>query len=69
MDDNYLKNALEDLIDASSVERVCLAMASVCLEKSEHIASNWQDTTTARPWTQMAQRLNTVAGAAERRGV
>jgi len=64
-----LNEALEALIDATNCEAVCLGLATVCHEKSAHLASNWQDKDAARRWYQMAQRFTTIAGAAERRGI
>ncbi len=64
-----LNERLEWLLDRSSCEAMCLAMATVCHEKAAHLASNWQDKTSARAWAQMGVRFTTIAGAAERRGV
>jgi hypothetical protein len=42
--------ALEALVDRYGLSAVISQLANVCDDKSQHIASNWQDNVTARMW-------------------
>jgi hypothetical protein len=42
--------ALEALVDAHSVRAVLLDLAFICVEKADHLRSNWQDEVTAKAW-------------------
>lgn len=48
---------LESLIDQSSLFEVIQSLHLVCLEKVEHIETNWQDQSTAKPWKKAASSL------------
>ena len=41
---------LENLVDRRGIESVLMALSSICGMKSEHIATNWQDTLLAQRW-------------------
>lgn len=49
---------LERLIDRDGLRPVLAAIAEICYLKAAHLAENWQDTTTAKVWTQTGQRLD-----------
>jgi hypothetical protein len=42
--------SLEHLIDLCGVQAVTEALSTICGEKSEHVAANWQDKGLARAW-------------------
>lgn len=44
------REALEALIDRTSLHQVLFALSGICHEKAEHIRSNWQDPPTATVW-------------------
>lgn len=54
------RDQIESIIDATSVKALLEAISDICGEKSEHVASNWQDGTTSRVWAYAAG----VAGVA-----
>lgn len=58
MTQQELIRALEPLVDRTSLSDVVLALARVCNEKAEHIATNWQDAGLARVWDRAAGRLD-----------
>jgi hypothetical protein len=64
-----LENAIEALVDASSLEAVVNALANVAAAKAEHIASNWQDATTAKVWDRAARELDKAVGKIEGLGI
>ena len=41
---------LEALVDKRGIDSVLMALSTICGCKSEHIASNWQDTILAKRW-------------------
>lgn len=53
--------ALEELVDATDIATVVLALARMCDEKAEHIAANWSDPLTARVWHRAARKLDKLA--------
>jgi hypothetical protein len=52
--------ALEALVDKYSLECVIDALAVMCLEKADHVRSNWQDETLACDWERDAEALEDV---------
>jgi hypothetical protein len=50
-----LQNALEALIDRTSLEEVVEALRGICFDKAEHIEHTWQDVGTAQVWRKAAQ--------------
>jgi hypothetical protein len=42
--------ALEAMVDKVGINNVLYALAHICNAKSEHMATNWQDTTGAKVW-------------------
>lgn len=44
------RTVLESMIDTSDLSTVLRALALVCIEKSEHLAINWQDKAASKRW-------------------
>lgn len=61
MTQEKLIEALELLVDASTVSDVVLALARMCNEKAEHIRCNWQDEATAKAWDHVESILDAAA--------
>jgi hypothetical protein len=55
------QHAIEQLIDRHSLAVVLSDIAAICAEKAEHIRANWQDANTAKPWQDIAPRIERVA--------
>jgi hypothetical protein len=53
--------ALETLVDKTSVSFVLEALAQICAEKGEHINANWQDGVLARIWQRAGVRIQTLS--------
>jgi hypothetical protein len=60
--------ALESMIDTMGIGAVLIALAYVCGEKAEHLAVNWQDTSSAKDWTKRANSLEKLADTSEMKG-
>ena len=60
---------LENMIDRSSVASVLRAVETIMREKSDHIASNWQDATLARAWDMSANDVGKLAAKFQSTGV
>lgn len=54
MTERDLQDAIESLIDQTTLFAVIDAAACVASAKSEHIETNWQDKTTAGVWMNAA---------------
>ncbi len=61
MRQQQLIEALEPLVDASTLSDVILALARVCDEKAEHLLINWQDKNRAKAWERAARMLDTAS--------
>ena len=57
LDYKLVTEALENLVDKTSLEDVVDSLAELCLEKAEHLESNWQDTKSASSWLKCAKIL------------
>lgn len=55
------QDRLEEMIDRTSLGAVLGSLTIVCLEKAEHIASNWQDDGLATEWARSARRIAKLA--------
>jgi len=64
-----LEDVLESIVDQNGLAGTIDALATVCVAKAEHLKANWQDPVSARPWTRLAHRLDSVAEAAKREGL
>lgn len=58
MTQQELIDAIEPLMDKSSIADVLLAMARVCNEKAEHLRVNWQDEGAAKAWDRGARAID-----------
>jgi hypothetical protein len=56
-----LSVVLENAVDQSTLQAVVEALAQVCRDKADHIASSWQDESLAKVWNKAGQRLEKVA--------
>lgn len=56
-----LQDQLEELVDATSLEDVIRALSVVCGLKADHIAVDWQDKATSRPWSRAQCALDKAA--------
>lgn len=45
-----IQETLEGIVDRYSMSDVLDALALVCIDKGEHLRSNWQDKASARVW-------------------
>jgi len=54
-------NALETIIDRSTLHHVVETLADICREKAEHLRANWQDEAAARTWEKAALKLDGAA--------
>jgi hypothetical protein len=76
------QEALEAMIDASSVHHVLALIAGICLEKADHIQANWQDAPLAVPvlasratrqraqeWAHVSSRIDSAASYARNRSI
>jgi hypothetical protein len=64
-----LETALERLIDATDLAAVVFALDVIAGAKADHIATSWQDTTTAKTWDKAARELAIVARKIEGLGI
>ena len=62
-------DALEALIDASSLAAVVDSLSAIAGAKAEHVASAWQDASTAKAWDKASAILQTAATRVERLGI
>lgn len=56
-----LNEKLEALIDSNSLADILSSIASVCFEKEQHIAENWQDRKLANTWGKTGEKVNNLA--------
>jgi hypothetical protein len=49
---------LEQEVDRCGIRAVLESLAIVCDLKAEHLASNWQDTKTAKVWAHWARTID-----------
>ena len=52
---------LENIIDNSNLQTTLRALANICLEKAEHIRSNWQDESLAKTWEKAAAKIDALS--------
>lgn len=56
-----LEDTLEALLDKHGVVRVAVALELVCMDKADHIRSNWGDKALAAEWTKADKAFHAVA--------
>lgn len=54
------RDALEALLDRTSVSAVLAALADLCGEKAQHIAENWQDRPLYESWREVEDLIHEV---------
>jgi|SoimicMinimDraft_4_1059732.scaffolds.fasta_scaffold00004_19 hypothetical protein len=55
------KETLEAIVDSMGLELTVHALGQICADKAEHIAVNWQDTNTAKPWAKAGALIDVLA--------
>lgn len=55
------KYELEEMIDGTSVGQLLEAIADICHEKAEHVATNWQDYDLEKLWTRCGTKISALA--------
>ena len=56
-----MKYALEQSIDKLGVDSFLELVGTICHEKAEHVASNWQDKGLARQWENIGHAIEAIA--------
>lgn len=56
-----IKENTELAIDKMGIESFLELVETICSEKAEHIATNWQDAGLARCWTKVAGSIHLAA--------
>lgn len=56
-----LRQALEALVDESSVADLLDELSCVCFVKAEHVRANWQDSALARSWEGAGSAVERIA--------
>lgn len=52
---------LEAIIDSIGLAMTVRAISTICYEKAEHIATNWQDASTGKVWAKGGALLDVTA--------
>lgn len=60
-----LANQLEHLVDFYGIDNVLSMLGFVCGEKSEHIATNYQDAHMAKEWIKLSADLDKLQAEVE----
>ncbi len=53
--------ALEAMVDKAGIRNVLYALEHICGAKAEHLASNWQDSLSAKRWDGDARKIGRAA--------
>jgi hypothetical protein len=61
MNTQNTQDNLEEIVDALGVKGTLEALAQVCFDKSEHLASNWQDEASAKVYSNVGSAINKFA--------
>lgn len=54
------QDELESLVDHAGLQNVLAMLATICGEKAEHVAVNWQDAHAAKVWAKQASAIDAV---------
>ena len=65
MTEQYLADQIEKLMDDYGVSHFLSIASFVAGEKSEHVATNWQDTRRAKAWLRLSAELDKITAIAE----
>ena len=52
---------LEEAIDQHTLQTVVDTLSTICGEKADHIATNWQDSLTAGVWLRAMRKLDRLS--------
>jgi len=66
-ENHEILDALETIVDHSSICEVVENLAHICYEKAEHLEMNWQDHETAKLWSKYGKILCKTAEKLETR--
>jgi hypothetical protein len=69
MDHDQIQEAIERLIDSSSLSDVLDAVAMVCNEKARHLEHYWMDRKSAMRWDALETKISSVANSAHAKGI
>jgi hypothetical protein len=61
LDISNATDILERLIDRHGLTHIVTGLSLICVEKAEHIRTNWQDRTTAKAWDADGRTLDKAA--------
>lgn len=64
MDEEELREELEQSIDANSLQFWLYELAAICNDKADHIRENWQDDALAGLWDKAANQITRTAESA-----
>ena len=53
-----IREALEDLLDANSLDDILELLSDICHDKAEHVSSMWQDDNLSKCWIKNAEIIN-----------
>ena len=67
--DQYEFHLLEMAVNRCGLQTVLETLVEICHLKAEHLAVDWQDTTSAKVWTQAAMRISVTAHTQAVKGV
>ncbi len=56
-------DALEHILDRSTLSDVLAALDSICYEKAAHLRSNWQDELAGKRWELAGAKVGTLVHA------
>jgi hypothetical protein len=64
-----MESVLEGLIDRATLTVVLKALVEICQGKADHVATNWQDESLSRKWSDMADRIDALTIIAKNKGL
>jgi hypothetical protein len=63
------QNQLESILDGYSLFEVLESLRDICMEKSDHLEANWQDSATAKEWERAYHLLDRTMVKAQKLGI
>lgn len=51
---------LERIVDLAGLKNVLAMLSTICGEKAEHVAVNWQDASAAKVWDRHARAIDSA---------
>ena len=55
-----LQNDMEQFADRNGMQALIDIIYTICLEKRDHVATNWQDNELASKWNKAARSLDAI---------